>query len=199
MARAPKQRAVACRTEHQECVDESRGLCRNAQRLEGVDIQTADLDILHAFFLHRRDRAFAPTRRSFRADDRVVLVFNLQHIGIQLDPLLVAVCADRLVLRPGRGDRVEQPLQKLIQIVVTKLQGALRFALITQIAHAQTGGIRQITGVIALIRNFTRYSWLLMYLFGASPAVSKAFMANKPAMLEPLGDDTCYLPYATSL
>lgn len=58
---------------------------------------------------------------------------------------------------------------------------------------------RRSTGYIALIRNFTRYSWLLMYLFGASPAVSKAFMANKPAMLEPLGDDTCYLPYATSL
>ncbi|MEX5669602.1 glutamate--cysteine ligase, partial [Pseudomonas neuropathica] len=29
---------------------------------------------------------------------------------------------------------------------------------------------------IALIRNFKRYSWLLMYLFGASPAVESSFL-----------------------
>ncbi len=28
----------------------------------------------------------------------------------------------------------------------------------------------------ALIRNFRRYSWLLLYLFGASPAVGKEFL-----------------------
>lgn len=58
---------------------------------------------------------------------------------------------------------------------------------------------RRSAGYIGLIRNFTRASWLLMYLFGAAPAVSRAFMANKPAVLETLGEDTCYLPYATSL
>lgn len=63
----------------------------------------------------------------------------------------------------------------------------------------ETAQDRRSAGYIGLIRNFTRASWLLMYLFGAAPAVSKAFMANKPAVLEPLGDDTCYLPYATSL
>src|SRR3546814_6093067 len=31
-------------------------------------------------------------------------------------------------------------------------------------------------GYMALIRNFTRFSWLLMYLFGASPAITKEFM-----------------------
>lgn len=54
-------------------------------------------------------------------------------------------------------------------------------------------------GYIALIRNFTRYSWLLMYLFGASPVVARRFMADKPASLEPLGTESAYLPYATSL
>ena len=33
-------------------------------------------------------------------------------------------------------------------------------------------------GYLALIRNFTRYSWLLMYLFGASPVVCKDFLGN---------------------
>lgn len=58
---------------------------------------------------------------------------------------------------------------------------------------------QQSNGYLALIRNFTRYSWLLMYLFGASPAVSKSFLANTPHDLETLDHDTLYLPYATSL
>ena len=51
----------------------------------------------------------------------------------------------------------------------------------------------------ALIRNFRRYSWLLLYLFGASPAVSKDFLQSVEHHLEPLDEDTYYLPYATSL
>lgn len=52
---------------------------------------------------------------------------------------------------------------------------------------------------IALIRNFRRYSWLLMYLFGASPALSKGFLRGRQHNLDTLSDDTLYLPYATSL
>ena len=52
---------------------------------------------------------------------------------------------------------------------------------------------------IALIRNFRRYSWLLMYLFGASPALDASFMRNRSHQLQQLDDQTLYLPYATSL
>lgn len=52
---------------------------------------------------------------------------------------------------------------------------------------------------IALIRNFRRYNWLLMYLFGASPALASNFLRGRPHRLEVLSDDTLYLPYATSL
>jgi glutamate--cysteine ligase len=52
---------------------------------------------------------------------------------------------------------------------------------------------------IALIRNFRRYSWILMYLFGASPALDKGFMRGRPHQLETFDADTLYLPYATSL
>jgi glutamate--cysteine ligase len=52
---------------------------------------------------------------------------------------------------------------------------------------------------IATIRNFRRYSWLLMYLFGASPALSTGFLRGRAHSLETLSDDTLYLPYATSL
>lgn len=54
-------------------------------------------------------------------------------------------------------------------------------------------------GYLALIRNFTRYSWLLMYLFGASPIVSKDFLQGHDLPLEPIGPDSYCLPWATSL
>lgn len=50
-----------------------------------------------------------------------------------------------------------------------------------------------------LIRNFRRYSWLLVYLFGASPAVCKSFIRDSDSGLEPLDEGSLYLPYATSL
>lgn len=58
---------------------------------------------------------------------------------------------------------------------------------------------RRSQGYLALIRNFTRYSWFLMYLFGAAPAVSSCFLRGNLAGLERLDDQTLYLPYATSL
>lgn len=50
-----------------------------------------------------------------------------------------------------------------------------------------------------LIRNFNRYSWLLVYLFGASPAVSRSFTQNRPHDLQDYDDRTLYKPYATCL
>lgn len=57
----------------------------------------------------------------------------------------------------------------------------------------------QSAAYIALIRNFRRYSWLLMYLFGASPTLDVGFLRGRPHQLEQLDADTLYLPYATSL
>jgi glutamate--cysteine ligase len=50
-----------------------------------------------------------------------------------------------------------------------------------------------------LIRNFRRYSWLLIYLFGASPAVCSSFLAGREHQLEQFSQHTLYSPYATSL
>jgi glutamate--cysteine ligase len=50
----------------------------------------------------------------------------------------------------------------------------------------------------ALIRNFRRHSFLLLLLFGASPAVDRSFVAGRHP-LQPLGAQSLYLPHATSL
>lgn len=51
-----------------------------------------------------------------------------------------------------------------------------------------------------LVRNFRRHYWLLIYLFGASPAMCKSFIKGKQHNLEFMDDGhTLHLPYATSL
>jgi glutamate--cysteine ligase len=52
---------------------------------------------------------------------------------------------------------------------------------------------------LALIRNFRRTNWLLMYLFGASPALDRRFLRERNHTLETFDADTLYRPYATSL
>ena len=56
-------------------------------------------------------------------------------------------------------------------------------------------------GYFATIRNFRRYSWLLLYLLGAAPAVCKSFVRGREHQLEQVADDnhSLYTPYATSL
>jgi glutamate--cysteine ligase len=50
-----------------------------------------------------------------------------------------------------------------------------------------------------LVRNLQRYGWLVLYLFGASPAVCRLFMGLRDADFEPLDPETLYAPFATSL
>lgn len=55
-------------------------------------------------------------------------------------------------------------------------------------------------GYLDLVRNFRRHSWLLIYLFGASPALCRSFVKEGTTHnLEAFDKGTLYLPYATSL
>ena len=51
----------------------------------------------------------------------------------------------------------------------------------------------------ALIRNFRRHAFLLLTLFGASPAVCPSFVEGRDHGLQRLSAGTLYHPYATSL
>jgi glutamate--cysteine ligase len=50
-----------------------------------------------------------------------------------------------------------------------------------------------------VLRNYRRYGWIVLYLFGTSPAVSKSFFAGRDSDLASLDADTLIEPYATSL
>ena len=52
---------------------------------------------------------------------------------------------------------------------------------------------------MGLIRNYRRYAWLLIYLYGASPALSKSFLQKPNSVIEELDPMTWYGPFSTSL
>jgi len=70
-----------------------------------------------------------------------------------------------------------------------------------QLVEDRRSAIRtfQDASYFALIRNFRRRSWLLLYLFGASPTVCSTFVAGRRHDLEELKPGTLYRPGATSL
>ena len=50
-----------------------------------------------------------------------------------------------------------------------------------------------------MIRNFLRYSWLMIALFGASPTLCKSFLRQSSSELHVLNGGTLYAPEGTSL
>jgi glutamate--cysteine ligase len=51
-----------------------------------------------------------------------------------------------------------------------------------------------------LLRNYRRYGWIVLYLFGVSPVVCKSFLrGSQSSGLAELSGGTLYEPYATSL
>jgi len=52
----------------------------------------------------------------------------------------------------------------------------------------------------ALLRNYRRHGWLILYLFGNSPALCPSFLQGRRVdWLQPLEPGSLYAPYATSL
>jgi glutamate--cysteine ligase len=72
---------------------------------------------------------------------------------------------------------------------------------ILQQADARGGSVLayQTEGYFHLIRNFRRHSWLLLYLFGASPTVCRSFVVGRAHGLREFNAGTLFLPGATSL
>ena len=50
-----------------------------------------------------------------------------------------------------------------------------------------------------LLRNYRRYGWVVLYLFGVSPVVCESFLRGRDVVLPELSRGTAYEPYATSL
>ena len=52
---------------------------------------------------------------------------------------------------------------------------------------------------LGLVRNFRRFGWLVLYLFGSSPAMCKSFAGGRNVQMSELNAETLYEPFGTSL
>src|ERR1700758_3483991 len=50
-----------------------------------------------------------------------------------------------------------------------------------------------------LLRNYRRFGWIVLYLFGVSPVVCKSFLKGRDIQLPEFTANTAFEPYATSL
>jgi len=109
----------------------------------------------------------------------------------------------KTVYRYGLGNRYGRMMQAIAGIHYNFSMPAEYWPL-AQAADGYRGSLQDYitTRYLGLIRNFHRWSWLLIYLFGASPAVCSSFLRGRPDHpLEPLDaqSNTLHLPFATAL
>lgn len=104
------------------------------------------------------------------------------------------------VYRTGLGYRYGRRMQTVSGVHYNFSLPAATWPLLQQ-AEGASGSLRayQDQSYFSLIRNFKRNSWLLLYLFGASPAVCGSFVEGRTHQLEPIGRGSMHLPYGTSM
>ncbi len=108
----------------------------------------------------------------------------------------------KTVYRVGLGHRYGRSMQTIAGIHYNfSLPDDFWRVLQTQSGNQQSLQDFKTGRYFGLIRNFRRNFWLLIYLFGASPAVCACFVKNRAHKLQPFpaAEQTMYLPYATSL
>ena len=107
----------------------------------------------------------------------------------------------RHIYRRGLGWRYGRVMQTIAGVHFNYSFPAVLWQALAGIDGAGEAGRHYIAdGYFALIRNFQRYGWLVSYLFGASPAICRSFLAGRGAAeLDALDSGTLYKPYATSL
>ena len=103
------------------------------------------------------------------------------------------------IYREGLGHRYGRVMQTISGIHYNFSVPDAIWDLLAKIDGTSSDQTARDDGYLRLIRNFRKHSWLLIYLFGASPAVCGSFLQNKEHNLHRLDASTRYLPFATSL
>ena len=106
----------------------------------------------------------------------------------------------KYVYRNGLGLRYGRPMQTIAGVHYNWSMPEAFWPFLYR-CHGATGSMQDFIDAryFGLLRNFLRYSWLIPYLFGASPAVNTSFVRGRTTDLLPLGDSTLYGPHATCL
>ena len=106
------------------------------------------------------------------------------------------------VYRQGLGLRYGRAMQAISGVHFNFSFGERFWPVLHEAWHAKSRGRAFVDeAYFALLRNYRRHGWLVLYLFGASPAMCKSFFAGREQApgLQELDRHTLYLPHATTL
>jgi glutamate--cysteine ligase len=106
----------------------------------------------------------------------------------------------KTVYRRGLGHRYGRHMQTIAGVHFNySLSDA--FWLVYQEVLGDTQGSAEFRSdhYLGLVRNFKRYGWIVLYLFGASPALCKSFGGDGELSMPSLNDETYFEPFGTSL
>lgn len=123
------------------------------------------------------------------ADDRIPLAeYGVSNSGLA-----------KHTYRNGLGLRYGRSMQTICAVHYNVSFGEDFFESLAKIEGKDNTAAYRSGRYFDLMRNFRRVSWLVVYLFGASPAVANSFVLGRAHNFSTLDDSTLYLPYATSL
>ncbi|HEX7035028.1 MAG TPA: glutamate--cysteine ligase [Pseudomonadales bacterium] len=105
----------------------------------------------------------------------------------------------KTVYRLGLGHRYGRVMQTISGIHYNFSMPDAFWPVLAEALGAEPGQALRTRQYFALIRNFRRFSWLLIYLFGASPVLCKSFVKGRAHRLQSFDEGSLYLPFATSL
>jgi len=160
-----------------------------------IDSCLTDLEYLHRFTCRHLDgeRLWAASMPCVIASDSSIPVarYGNSHSGRM-----------KTVYRNGLGHRYGRLMQTIAGIHYNFSMPEAYWSACDDRPASEAVGDYATRRYLGLIRNFHRWSWLVVYLLGASPAVCASFVAGRRDHgLEPLDADgqSFHLPDATSL
>jgi glutamate--cysteine ligase len=106
----------------------------------------------------------------------------------------------RTIYRRGLGHRYGRSMQAIAGVHFNYSPPSALWG-VWQDAEGRATGLRDFRSdkLMGLVRNYRRVAWLVIYLFGASPALSRTFLPQGHGLVEALDAETWYAPFATSL
>lgn len=101
--------------------------------------------------------------------------------------------------RNGLGHRYGRSMQTICAVHYNFSFSDAFWKKLAEIENASDSPAYRSERYFDLMRNFRRFSWLLIYLFGASPAVCNTFVEGRPHNLDRFDEGSLYADGATSL
>ena len=106
----------------------------------------------------------------------------------------------KTIYRRGLGYRYGRPMQTIAGVHFNySLPESFWAPYARLMGDGRDEGVFRSDQYLSMVRNTRRFGWLLLYLFGSSPALCKSFAGVEAATMQSFNDETWYEPYGTSL